>query len=150
MRASPAETKSTPQATGEGRPGDPTAALTEMIERMSAKLNACEAMGDPDLARHTGRTLLAVVACATDALLRDGGVALQSAPDKFGAFFDKAAAGYVQAIEGLHKRAALADLAATDAFAPGGPRRADPTAISPWGLAAQRWRAERTASPDRE
>jgi len=86
-------------------------ARTDQIDRIMRELAACEKLGDPELARRTGRILLAVVACAADALLADGGKALQAAPDKFGAFFDKAAAGYVQAIDGLAKRAVLAQAA---------------------------------------
>ena len=84
-------------------------ARADQIDRIMRELAACEKLGDPELARRTGRILLAVLACATDALLA-GGKALQAAPDKFGAFFDKAAAGYVQAIDGLAKRAALAEV----------------------------------------
>jgi hypothetical protein len=86
-------------------------ARADQIDRIMRELAACEKLGDPELACHAGRILLAVVACAADALLADGGKALQAAPDKFGAFFDKAAAGYVQAIDGLAKRAALAEAA---------------------------------------
>jgi hypothetical protein len=114
---------------------DDFAARAEQIERIAAAMAACEVLGDPELARHAGRMLLSVVACAADALLRDGGQALHAAPDKFGAFFDKAAAGYVQAIDGLAKRTALAD-AAGNGIAPGRPRAADPLAPS---IAA--WRA---------
>lgn len=84
-------------------------AVEAFLARLAAEMKACEGRGDLELARHTGRMLLAVVACAADALLADGGQVLQAAPDKFGAFFDKAAAGYVQAIDGLAKRAALAE-----------------------------------------
>ena len=152
MRSTQPETKLTlPETAGE-RTDDSAVALAEMIERMTAGLNACEAMGDLELARHTGRKLLAVVSCSADVVLRDGGTALQAAPDKFGAFFDKAAAGYVQAIEGLHKRAVLAEPVDTDAFAPGRPRAGDlrENATSPWGLAAQRWRAGRSGPAERE
>jgi hypothetical protein len=121
------------------KPGDSAeAAHREAIEaqiaRIAAAMAACEMLGDTDLARRTGRTLLAVVACATDALLADGGQALQTAPDKFGAFFDKAAAGYVQAIDGLAKGAALAE-AAGNGFAAARPRAEDPLArsIAAWG-----------------
>jgi hypothetical protein len=96
---------------------DAVEARDGQIERIVAALAACEKLGDTELARRTGRTLLAVVACATDALLADGGQALQSAPDKFGAYFDKAAAGYVQAIDGLGKRAALAETAVNNGAA---------------------------------
>ena len=81
------------------------------VDRIMRELAACEKLGDAELARRTGRILLAVVACTTDTLLADGGQALQGAPDKFGAYFDKAAAGYVQAIDGLAKRATLAQAA---------------------------------------
>ena len=97
-----------PAGSAEDTSPDAIDARDEQIARIAAELAACERLGDPELARHTGRKLLAVVACATDALLNDGGQALQAAPDKFGAFFDKAATGYVQAIDGLAKRAALA------------------------------------------
>ena len=112
-----------------------TEARGEFLAQLDAAMKACEALGDPELARHAGRMLLSVVACAADALLRDGGQALHAAPDKFGAFVDKAAAGYVQAIDGLAKRTALAD-AAGNGIAPGRPRAADPLAPS---IAA--WRA---------
>lgn len=117
-------------------PTDDVAARAEQIERIMRELAACETLGDPELARHTGRRLLAVVACATDALLADGGQALQGAPDKFGAFFDKAAAGYVQAIDGLAKRAALADAAAGNGFA-----QAQPGATHPLAPSIAAWRA---------
>ena len=90
---------------------DASDARADRIERIMRELAACEKLDDPELARRAGRILLAVVACATDALLADGGQALQAAPDKFGAYFDKAATGYVQAIDGLAKRAALAQAA---------------------------------------
>jgi hypothetical protein len=72
-------------------------------------------------------------------LLVDGGAALSAAPDKWGAFFDKAAAGYVQAIDGLAKRAALAEAAASNGFAAGRLRAEDPLArsIAAWGRAAR-------------
>jgi hypothetical protein len=110
-------------------PDDANTKVQEAVEpflaRLAAEMEACEALGDDALARHTGRKLLAVAACAADELLRDGGETLRAAPDKVGAFFDRAAAGYVAAIEGLHKRAVLTDLAAGE-FAPGGARVADP------------------------
>jgi len=121
---------------GPTEPASPDAgdARSDQIDRIMREFAACEKLGDSELARHTGRILLAVVGCAADALLADGGRALQSAPDKFGAFFDKAAAGYVQAIDGLAKRAALAE-AAGNGFA-AAPRAEDPLARS---IAA--WRA---------
>ena len=67
--------------------------------------------------------------------MRDGGETLHAAPDKVGAFFDKAAAGYVQAIEGLHKRAVLADPAAANGFAPTRP------AVDPLARSIAAWRA---------
>ena len=105
---------------------DASDARAEQIDRMMRALAACEKLGDPELARHAGRSLLAVVACAADALLADGGAALNGAPDKFGAFFDKAAAGYVQAIDGLAKRAALAEVAAGNGIAQAQRRVTDP------------------------
>ena len=115
-----------------------TEARAEQIARIAAELAACEKLGDPELARRAGRTLLAVVACATDALLADGGQALHTAPDKVGAFFDKAAAGYVQAIDGLAKRGVLADAAAAgDEFAPAKPGLLDPLAFAAWCSAAR-------------
>lgn len=110
--AKPADSVEAPSTGAVDTPStDVVDARAEQIERIVAALAACEKLGDTELARRTGRILLAVVACATDTLLADGGHALQSAPDKFGAFFDKAAAGYVQAIDGLAKRAALAHAA---------------------------------------
>jgi hypothetical protein len=112
------------------------AALRECLARLDAAMAACEALDDPDLARRAGRKLLAAVACAADALLRDGAKTLHAAPDKVAAFFDKSAAAFVQAIEGLHKRAALIDVAALEAkeIAPARPRAADPlaNAIAAW------------------
>jgi hypothetical protein len=119
---------------------DATDARADQVDRIMREVDACEKLGDAELARRTGRTLLAVVACATDALLADGGKALQSAPDKFGAFFDKAACGYVHAIDGLAKRAALADAAAAaNGTAHARPRAEDPLArsIVAWGRAAR-------------
>jgi len=117
---------------------DDFAARAAQIERIAAAMAACEALGDPELARHAGRILLAIVAGAAEALLRDGAHALHAVPDKFGAFFDKAAAGYVQAIDGLAKRAALAD-AMGNGIAPGRPRAADPVpcAFAPWRSTAR-------------
>ena len=114
-----------------------TDAQRKFLEYVEAAMAACEGFADEALARHTGRKLLAVVSCAADALLRDGGVALAGAPDKVGAFFERAAAGYVAAIEGLHKRAVLAD-AAANGFAPARPV-VDPLArsIAAWGAPAR-------------
>jgi hypothetical protein len=116
--------------------GDEPPVAPEHLERIIAQLAACEAMGDVELARHTGRKLMAVVACAADALLLDGGKGLHAAPDKVAAFFDKAAAGFVQTVEGLHKRAGLMDAAALDVteISPARPRAADPLAdaIAAW------------------
>jgi hypothetical protein len=103
-------------------------ALREEVARVAAAMTACEALGDDALARQAGRKLFAAVACAADALLRDGGQGLRAAPEKVGAFFDKAAAGFVQALDGMHRRAVLKDAAlACDAEAPR-PRAADPLA----------------------
>ena len=104
----------------------------DAIERIAADLKACEALGDDELARRAGRKLLAAVGVAADALLCDGGKGLQTAPDKIGAFFDKSAAGFVQAVEGMHRRAVLAQ--AGDAFEP----RLCPDHLAP-AMAA--WRA---------
>jgi hypothetical protein len=126
--------------------GDPAAACAESImdaevrsehlERIAAQLAACEAMGDVELAQHTGRTLLAALACAADMLLRDGAKTLHAAPDKVAGFFDKAAAGFAQTLEGLHRRAVLADVPTLDAseIPPARPRAADPLAdaIAAW------------------
>jgi hypothetical protein len=114
-----------------------------LIQLVEAAMCACEQLDDPALARHTGRKLLAVVACAADELLRDGGQALRAAPDKFGAFFDKAAAGYVQAIEGLHKRVAVAEVGsvAGSDFAPYRPRASNPLANA-WDPISPRVRRE--------
>ena len=110
--------------------------LPEHLERIAAQLAACGAMGDVELARHTGRTLLAALAGAADMLLRDGGRTLHAAPDKVAAFFDKAAAGFVQTLEGLHRRAGLLDAAALEAaeITSARPRAADPLAdaIAAW------------------
>ena len=108
----------------------------EHLDRIIAQLAACEAMGDVALARHTGRKLMAVLACAADMLMRDGAKGLHAAPDKVAAFFDKAAAGFAQTLEGLHRRAGLMDAAALDAseLSPAQPRAADPLAdaIAAW------------------
>jgi hypothetical protein len=107
----------------------------EYLERIAAAMAACEAMGDVVLARHAGRKLMAAVAAGAEVLLADGGNTLHVAPDKVGAFFDKAAAGLVQAIDAMHKRAALTEAAReTDAMTPARPRPADPLAgaIAAW------------------
>ena len=111
------------------------AALDAFLARLDAEINGYEALGDAELARHVGRKILAVAACAADRLLRDGGETLRAAPDKIGAFFDKAAAGYVQAIDGLHKRAVLTDAAAGNGFAPTRP------AVDPLAPAIAAWRS---------
>ena len=111
----------------------------EFLDRIIGELAACEAMGDGELTRHAGRKLLAAVAGAADALLLDGGRTLQAAPDKVAAFFDKTTAGFVAAIEGLHKRTVLMQTAALEAseIVPARPRRPDPLAgaIAAWGEA---------------
>jgi hypothetical protein len=132
MRSISAETKpATAAANGEGQPGDITTLLDAMLDRISAERVACEKLGDAELAQRAGRNVLTAVSCAADAVLGDAGT-LHSAPDKVGAFFDKAAAGFVQAIDGLHKRAALMDV--TRESAPGGarvdPRQSD---YAMWG-----------------
>ena len=125
MRSTPAETKpATPAANGEGQSADAVAALDAMLDRIAAERVACEKLGDPALAQRATRNVLTAVACAADAVLADART-LQSAPDKLGAFFDKSATACIAAIEGLHKRANLADAAAGE-FAPGRPRAADP------------------------
>jgi hypothetical protein len=139
MRSIQDSSDSTRKAGDSAAAAEPDAinARADQIDRIMRELAACEKLGDPELARHTGRKLLAVVACATDALLNDGGDALRDAPDKFGAYFDKAAAGYVQAIDGLAKRGTLAEEA--DAFAPASPRSAHPLApaLAAWGSVAR-------------
>ncbi|HXW26059.1 MAG TPA: hypothetical protein VEK73_15050, partial [Xanthobacteraceae bacterium] len=99
-----------------------------------------------ELVRHAGRKLIAAAACAADALLRDGAAGLHAAPDKVAAFFDKTAAGFLAAIEGLHKRAALMEAAALEArdITPGRPRPADPLAgaIAAWADTSPRLRGE--------
>jgi hypothetical protein len=127
MRASPAETGSATHDTN-GEAQAAAAVLNRLIERMSAEQAACEKLGDPELARRAGRNLLTAVACAADAILANAQM-LQSAPDKVAAFFDKSATACVAAIEGLHKRAVLTDLAAGAARAPG--PRLDDYAV--WG-----------------
>jgi hypothetical protein len=117
---------------------DATDARSDQVDRIMRELDACEKLGDPELARHAGRTLLAVVACATEALLADGGQALRAAPDKVGTFFDKAAAGYVQVIDGLAKRAALAEGASGSGLAPARSVADPPTSAYPsWRSAAR-------------
>jgi hypothetical protein len=133
------ETKSATQAAnGEGRSADPVAALNEMLDRIAAERAACEKLGDPELVQRAGRNMLTAVACAADAVLGDA-TTLQSAPEKIAAFFDKAAAGYVAAIDGLHKSAALAQAAATHEFAQTQPRAAHPLApaLAAWRSAAR-------------
>ena len=116
---------------------DDLAARAAQIDRIAGEMAACEALGDAELARHTGRMLLAAVACSADAMVRDGGQSLHAAPDKFGAFFDKAAAGFVQAIDGLAKRAALAD-GMGNGIAPARPRAIEePPAFAPWRSVAR-------------
>jgi hypothetical protein len=113
--------------------GDGAAVWTEAIERIAAERAACEALGDPELARRAGRKLIAAIACASDAILADEPKILQSAPEKLAAFFDKSAAGYVQAIDGLSKRAALAEATAGHGIASARPRAVDaPPAFPPW------------------
>jgi hypothetical protein len=121
------------------RGGDGLPSL-EYLDRIINELAACEALGDVELARHAGRKLLAAIAGASDALLLDGGRALHAAPDKVGAFFDKAAVGLVQALDGLNQRTLLMQAAAPAArdAAPGRPRADDPlaAAIAAWGSAS--------------
>ena len=143
MRATPAETKPATQATnGESQSAD-VVLLTAMLDRISAERAACEKLGDPELAQRASRKVLTAVACAADAILADAKT-LHSAPEKIAAFFDKSATACVAAIEGLHKRAVLADPAAADAFAAGRPRVADPLANSyvAWGSTAPPLRRE--------
>jgi hypothetical protein len=115
---------------------DPDACIAD-VDRLRAEMAACERMGDIALVRHAGRKVLAAVACSADALLGDGGKTLHAAPDKVGAFFDRAAAGLVQSVDGLIKRTALMEAAALAAkeIAPAPPRPADPLAgaIAAWG-----------------
>lgn len=119
------------------RAGDLSA--PEHLDRIIAEFAACAAMGDVDLARQAGRKLLAVMACAADALLLDGGQTLRAAPDKVGAFFEKSAAGFVQTLDGLHKRAAQMEAVheANDMVG-ARPRVDDPlaAAIAAWGSSA--------------
>lgn len=118
-----------------------TDALAAFLTNLDDAMRACEALGDDALARHAGRKLFAAVACAADALLRDGGKGLHGAPDKVGAFFDKAAAGFVQALDGMQRRAALADAAALPGDgAPGRPPAEDPLApaLVAWASPAHR------------
>jgi hypothetical protein len=120
------------------------AARDEFISNLDAALEACEVLGDDAQTRQTGRKILAVLAYAADAVLRDGGQALHSAPDKVGAFFERLAAAYVATVEGMHKRAAAetAPLAGGD-FLPYRPRAADPLANA-WGAVSPgRGEAER-------
>jgi hypothetical protein len=112
------------------------AARDEFIRNLDTALKACEALGDDAQTQQTGRKILAVLAYAVDAVLRDGGRTLHSAPDKVGAFFERVAAAYVAIAEGMHKRAAaeMAPLAGAD-FVPYRPRAADPLANA-WGVAS--------------
>jgi hypothetical protein len=138
MRATPAETKPATQATnGEGQFAD-VALLTAMLDRISAERAACEKLGDPELAQRASRKVLTAVACAADALLADAKT-LHSAPDKVGAFFDRIAAAFVTAIDGLHKRAVLADPAAANQLAQAQPRATHPLApsLAAWRSAAR-------------
>jgi hypothetical protein len=105
------------------------AAIDAFLARLDEEMSGCAALGDGELVRHTGRKLLAVLACGTELLLRDGGTALYGAPDKIGAFFDRAAAAYATAIEGLHKRAVLTEAA---------PAR---EAVDPMARSIAAWRA---------
>jgi hypothetical protein len=133
--------RSQPAAVDGGAPAKRAGDLSapEHLDRIIAELAACAAMADVDLARQAGRKLLAVMACAADALLLDGGKTLQAAPDKVGAFFEKSAAGFVQALDGLHKRAALTEAVheANDMVG-ARPRADDPlaAAIAAWGSSA--------------
>ena len=134
MRSISAEAKAaTPATSGEGDSTESLNVLNAMLDRMEAERAACEKLGDPALSQRATRKVLTAVACAADAVLADAKT-LQSAPDKLGAFFDKSATACVAAIEGLHKRTVLNE-AAADAFAPGGPRAADPRLgdYAPWG-----------------
>jgi hypothetical protein len=114
-------------------PGDEPPVAPEQLERIIAQLAACGAMSDVELARHTGRKLMAALACAADVLLLDGAKTLHAAPDKVAAFFDKAAAGFAQTLEGLHRRAVLTEAAAGHpaTLASRGPLALDATQISP-------------------
>jgi len=116
-----------------------TRAWEDAMARIEETMHACEALGDDALARHAGRKLFAAVAGAADVLLRDGGKGLHEAPDKIGAFFDKAAAGFVQAVEGMHRRAVLADGAAFRGESAAAARAAHPLApaLATWGAAAR-------------
>src|SRR5262249_51263980 len=113
-------------------------ALDAFLTNLDDAMRACEALGDDALARHAGRKLFAAVACAADALLRDGGKGLHAAPDKVGAFFDKAAAGFVQAVDGMHLRAVLKEAAPADDGNAPRPRTADPLtpAFAAWAAPA--------------
>ena len=131
MRATPAEGSAIAD-NGEGPPDAAPQLLDAMLERIAAERAACEQLTDPELAQRAGRKVLTAVACAADAVLAGANI-LQSAPDKLGAFFDKSATACVAAIEGLHKRATLAE-AAANGFAPARPA-VDPLArsIAAWG-----------------
>jgi hypothetical protein len=123
MRSTPQAKPTMPAAKGEGESVDVPAGLNEMLDRIAAERAACEKLGDAELMQRAGRNVLTAVACAADAVLADA-TTLHSAPDKIAAFFDKSAAAYVAAIEGLHKRAALMAASAGDVAA-GGMRAAD-------------------------
>jgi hypothetical protein len=126
MRATSAEITAAAATNGEGQPDATTRLLDAMLDRIAAERDACEKLPDPELARRAGRNVLAAVACAADAIIANANL-LQSAPEKLAAFLEKSAAGYVAAIEGLHKRAVLTDAAA-------GGRAADPRRDYPvWG-----------------
>jgi hypothetical protein len=134
--------RSQPAAVDGGAPAERAGDLSapEHLDRIIAELAACEAKGDNELTRHAGRKLLAVMACAADALLLDGGKTLQAAPDKVGAFFEKSAAGFLATLDGLHKRIALTEAAALAAsdIVPARSRADDPLAgaIAAWGSPA--------------
>jgi hypothetical protein len=138
MRSTSEAKPAMPAAKGEGESADAPAVLGEMLDRIAAERAACEKLGDPELMQRAGRNMLTAVACAADAVLADA-TTLHSAPEKIAAFFDKAAAGYVQAIEGLHRRAARADAAAANELAQTQPRATHPLApaLAAWRSAAR-------------
>jgi hypothetical protein len=103
----------------------------EFLRNLETAREACAALGDEELARHVGRTILAALAGAADGVLRDGGESLRAAPDKVGAFFDRIAAAFVATLEGVHKRAAATDAPVAGGYAaPYRPRETDPLAKS--------------------
>ena len=110
--------------------------LPDYLDRIGAELAACDAMGDVALARQAGRKLIAAVAAGADVLLADGGKTLHAAPDKVGAFFDKAAAGLLQSIDAMQRAALIEPTAVLEAneIASARPRAADPLAgaIAAW------------------